>query len=162
MDKAAYVRGSNLPVSTKHCREIASFIKGKEERRVITLLEQVVAQKTAVPFRRFNRDVGHRPGHVGPGRYPEKASRMVISLLKSLVANAQQKGLDVKSLCIASAIANIASRPARYGRHRRRVTKRSHFEITAVEKETKIEPRAEKPQAQQQQKKPAHKMEKKQ
>ncbi len=138
----ARVLGSNLPVSTKQCREIAQFIKGREVQRAVQLLEAVKTHKVAIPFKRFNRDMGHRPGHVGPGRYPEKASLQVVVLLKSLIANAQQKGLDVNNLYVKSAIANIASRPGRYGRQRGRTSKRSHFEIIAAElpnerKETK-------------------------
>ncbi len=160
MDKTqARVIGSNMPVSSKHCREIAIFIKGKEVGRAISLLEDVIAQNVAVPFKRFNRDVGHRPGHVGPGRYPAKASKMVIMLLKSLIANAQNKGLDVNSLYITSAVSNIASRPARYGRQRRRVTKRSHFEIVASEKAVERKSKADQKPQSQKQKNPEQKSE---
>ncbi|MDO8555780.1 MAG: 50S ribosomal protein L22 [Nanoarchaeota archaeon] len=137
----AKVSGSNLPVSTKHSVAIASFIRGKQVNKALALLEQVTIEKVAVPYKRFNRDVGHRPGHVGPGRYPFKASKAVIMLLKSLVANAQQKGLDINNLYIQHMTANVGARPFRYGRHRRIKAKQTNIDIVAVQrKETRTKP----------------------
>src|SRR3989344_5516355 len=137
--KVARVVGSNLPISTKHSVEIASFIRGREVNKAIKLLEQVIAMKVAVPFKRYMHNVGHKPGHVGPGRYPEKASRAVVALLKSLIANAQQHGMDTASLYVHAVMANQAARSYRGGRQRRRKAKRTNMQIFAAERVARSE-----------------------
>ncbi|MEK6904447.1 MAG: 50S ribosomal protein L22 [Nanoarchaeota archaeon] len=132
--KTAEVHGKDLPVSTKQSIEIASFIRNRSVNKAISLLSQVLEKKIAVPFRRFKRDIGHKPGKTGPGRYPQKASETMISLLKSLVANGQNKGMDTNSLIIRTIMANKASRPFRYGRKRRIQARRTHIDIIAVER----------------------------
>ncbi|MDO8556691.1 MAG: 50S ribosomal protein L22 [Nanoarchaeota archaeon] len=138
--KQARVVGSNLPISTKHSVEIASFIRGREVNKALQLLESVVAMKVAVPFKRYMHNVGHKPGHVGPGRYPEKASRAIILLLRSLIANAQQLGMDTNSLYVHTVMANQAARSYRGGRQRRRKAKRTNMQIFAAERvvDTKV------------------------
>jgi len=132
--KTARVVGSNLPISTKHSVEIASFIRGRDVNKAVQLLESVVTHKTAVPFKRYKHNVGHKPGHLGPGRYPEKASEAIIVLLRSLVANAQQLGMDVNSLYIETMMTNLAARPFRGGRQRRRKARRTNIQIIAAQR----------------------------
>ena len=133
----AKVIGRDLPISTKHAIEICSFIRGKNLQKSVEYLKKVAELKKAIPFRRMNRGVGHRPGNMGPGRYPEKAARYVIQLLNSLEANAQNKGLNVNALILREIIANKASEPWHAGRHRRVKMKRTHIEIVAEEIENK-------------------------
>lgn len=129
----AIVNGRNLPISTKHAIEIAKFIKGKSIQKSKALLEHVVQKKIAVPFTRFKRDMGHKPGRMAAGRYPEKASQHFITLLDSLESNALNKGLDTESLIITTIIPNKASRPWHPGRQRRTKMKRTHVTILAEE-----------------------------
>lgn len=129
----AVVNGRNLSISTKHAIEIAKFIKGRSVQQSKTLLEQVIKQKVAVPFTSFKRDMGHKPGPMAAGRYPEKASKEFIMLLDSLEANAVNKGLDTNALRITTIIPNKASRPWHPGRQRRRKMKRTHVTILAEE-----------------------------
>mgnify|MGYP001596982172 FL=1 len=68
------------------------------------------------------------------GRYPFKASRHILTLLSSLEANAQNKGLNVGSLYLKSIITNRASRPYHFGRMRRIKMKRTHIQIIATER----------------------------
>lgn len=128
------IHGKNLPISTKHSIEIAKFIRNKNVNNAMEMLNKVIEKKTAVPFGRFNRDVGHKPGKVGPGRYPQKASKTIINLLESLIANAQNKGMDINSLSIQKIIANRASTPYRSGRRRRIKARGTHIDIIAIEK----------------------------
>lgn len=130
----ASVYGKDLSISKKHAVEICARIRGKTVKESKAFLQKVIAKKTAVPFTRFNRDMGHKPGHTGPGRYPLKASTMLIQLLNSLEANAQNKGMDVNSLRITTIIANKAHTPWHLGRFRRRKMKRAHIKIVAEEK----------------------------
>lgn len=99
----AEATGKNLSISKKHAREILKFVKGMEVNKAINQLERVIAQKTAVPFKRFNKKIGHRPG-IGAGRYPKKASEAIINTLKSAKNNALNKGLQEEKLIIKEGI----------------------------------------------------------
>lgn len=147
MEKAhiATAKGYNLPLSRKVCIELANFIRGKDIEKVKKLLDGVLKKTTAVPFKRFNKDRGHKKG-IGPGRYPEKATNYVLKLIKSAEANAQNKGLNTSNLVLSSIVVNKGSTQWRYGRQRRRQMKRAHVEVTLTEKEIKKEekPKAEK------------------
>ena len=137
MTETAKVIGRDLSISTKQAVEISKFIKGKTIKRSKELLSKVIEGKLVVPFTRFNRDTGHKKGKIGPGRYPKKASSIIVKLLNSLEANAQNKGLDTNSIYIKKMIANKASEPWHFGRIRGRKMKRTHIEIVAEELEKK-------------------------
>lgn len=122
----------NASVSTKHCIEIATRIKGKSVDAAKRILNDAIELKVAIPFKRFNMNVGHRPG-MGPGRFPEKACGEVLKALNSVEANAQNKGLNSSELKIVHICANRASTPWHYGRQRRRKMKRTHIEIVVEE-----------------------------
>ena len=75
-------------------------------------------------------EIPHRKGKMGSGRYPIKAAKNFIVLLKSLSANANVNDLD--NPIIFEAVANNASRPfGQFGRVRR---KRTHIRIVARNK----------------------------
>ena len=101
----ASVNAYALPISTKQSVEIASFLRNRKVSQAKTLLSEVIAMKMAVPFKRYNRDVGHKPG-IAAGRYPIKASKEFLNLLNTLEANAEFKGLDSKNLIISTIKAN--------------------------------------------------------
>jgi len=124
--------GRSLGISLKHSMEIGSYIKGKTLLRSKAFLENVIEKKEAVPFRKFNADVGHKPG-IGPGRYPIKAAGEILKLLKSIESNAQEKDMDVSTLYVCHFCANKASQPMRPGRHSRREAKKTHVEIALKE-----------------------------
>lgn len=124
--------GRDLSVSMKHSLEICSFIKGKNLTRAKNFLQNVVDKKEAVPFKKFNDNVGHKPG-VGSARYPVKAAGEILKVLRTVESNAKEKGMDTDTLFVKHASANKASRPMRYGRHSRREAKRTHVEIALKE-----------------------------
>ena len=130
----ASVRMNNLPISTKHCVEISNYLRYKNTNLAKKFLEDVSTLKKAVPFKRFNRDRGHKPG-MAAGRYPQKAAKEFLRLIKSAVSNAQDKGLNTSNLKIVKIMANKASVPLTGGRNRHG-TKRTHLEI--IVKEGKI------------------------
>jgi large subunit ribosomal protein L22 len=119
-------------VSTKHCIEICNHIKGRKISAAKTILNDAIELKKAIPFKRFNHNVGHKR-KIGPGRYPQKACQEVLTVINSCEANAQGKGLNTSELIITHICANMASRPWRYGRARRRKTKKTHVEVVLVE-----------------------------
>lgn len=132
-ESLAKVYGRNLPISTKHSVEICSFIRGKNLQKAKNLLQKVIEKKLAIPFKRFNKNIGHKRG-IASGRYPQKAVSYIIKLLNSVEANAQNKGLDANSLFIEKIVANTASVPWHSGRKRKRKMKRTHIEIIVKEK----------------------------
>lgn len=107
-DNLARGKVNEAPISPKHAIEIARFIRGKSLDEAEAYLEDVVALKKAVPFKRFNRNVAHKRGLVGwdAGRYPQKASRVYLKLFNSVRKNAEYSGLEVKNLKIIHVSAN--------------------------------------------------------
>ena len=64
----------------------------------ISYLEDVIAEKKAIPYTRRTRRgrggntmAGHRKGKMGPGKYPRKASKVFIKLINSAMDNARQR-----------------------------------------------------------------------
>lgn len=128
----AKARALNLPVSSKHCIELSRNLRYKTTVEAKKLLEGVLSYKKALPFYRFVHDIGHRQG-VGSGRYPQKATKEFMHLVKAVEANAQAKGMNTANLKIIKILANRAAAPQTGNRHRRG-TKRTHLEIEVREK----------------------------
>jgi large subunit ribosomal protein L22 len=140
--KMARAMGVSLPISTKKSVELCSFIRGKDLGKVIRLVQGVIDQKIAVPFRKYAKGgTGHRPGSVGPGRYPINVCKDVMELLLQVKANAKNKGLDPNNLTVISVLANKGAMAWHYGRQRRRRMKRTHIEIVVAESEKKANPK---------------------
>jgi len=131
-EKCAKAIFRDQDISTKHSVEICRQLRGKPLAKAITYLEDVIALKQAVPFLRYLGDVGHKRG-MAAGRYPVKASKAFLRLIKSAQKNASNKGLDEENLIIKHICAHKASRPMRYGRKTRREMKRTHIEIVVEE-----------------------------
>src|SRR3989338_3092883 len=123
--------GRNLSISTKHSVEICSLLRGKKLSDAIRILDESIKMKRPIPHRRFTGDVGHKPG-MGPGRYIVNACTEIKIILKSVQANASVKGLG-KNLVITHMCAHKAATPMKYGRHRRRQSKRTHIEVFVAE-----------------------------
>lgn len=100
--RSSRAMGMELSISPKHAREICRAIRGMKAIDAESFLEDVAALKRPVPFRRYNRNVAHRHGLEGwdAGRYPEKAARAMLTVLKNAIANAEYKGMDKESLRI--------------------------------------------------------------
>lgn len=137
-ENQALVNAYNLPFSWKDAVEVCRFLRRRTIQDAKKVLERVLEKKTAVPIKKFGlRDRGHRPGKVGPGFYPQKSSMYILKLLKTLEANAQDKGLNVSNLVLKELIPNKASQPWHSGRQRRRKMKRTHIKIIAEEIKSK-------------------------
>lgn len=135
-EHSASAKSTNLPISTKHGIEIGHFLRFKTTAFAKNYLEDVIALKKAIPFRRHNRDVGHRKGPMAAGRYPQKAAKEFLKIVKAVEANANAKGLNTSVLKISKLIANKAASPMGGGRSRTS-SKRTHLEIEVVEGKTK-------------------------
>jgi large subunit ribosomal protein L22 len=88
--------GMELHISPKHAREICRTLRGMRANLARAFLEDVIALKKPVPFKRYRRNVAHRHGLVGwdAGRYPEKAAKAVLIVLDNALANAEYKGME--------------------------------------------------------------------
>ncbi len=98
-EKTSKALGKELHISRKHAHEIASAIKGMKLENAREFLEDVAALKRAVPYKRYTRNVPHRKG-MCTGRYPQKAAKEFLRVLKNAESNATYKGLDSENLRI--------------------------------------------------------------
>jgi large subunit ribosomal protein L17e len=111
-------------------REVSHNIKGMECSRAVKFLEDVLQFKRAVVFTKFTGGVGrHAQGKLvkAPGdkvRWPQKATKIVLNLLKNAMANAETKGLEAEDMVIAHIQCNRAPQ-------QRRRTYRAHGRINA-------------------------------
>lgn len=127
----AIVDVSNSPVSTKKSRDFCKFIRGKKLDVAIKELEEVKAMKRAIPAK---GEVSHQKGKgMAGGIYATRTAEHFLVLLKSLLANSNNVGLE--NPVIDEAIANIGQRP--YGRFGRARKKRTHLKLVAREMKTK-------------------------
>jgi ribosomal protein L22 len=124
----AVAYGRTLPISTKTGKYICKFIKGKEIDKAIEELNKVILLKKVVPYK---GEIPHRKGKgIMSGRYPIKASKYFINVLKALKGNAVVNGLELEKTRIHIASANKATRPMKT---RRREAKRTHIILKAKE-----------------------------
>lgn len=137
----AIANGWDLPISPKYARDICKFIRGLPIEKAINKLEEVEKKRLAVPMK---GEYGHKK-HAkkfasGSGKYPQKAAREFIKLLKNLSANSISNGLEKP--VISEARSNVGSRPmARFGMWKR---KRAHVKLIAKEKPQKSKKKTKK------------------
>ncbi|MBI5872017.1 50S ribosomal protein L22 [archaeon] len=137
--KTAFANLAQLPVSTKHTVMLARFIRCKPVEKAKKMLSLIISKKLAVPFPRFNFDLGHKKPHIGPAQYPVKAATAMLAALNSAEKNAINKGLNEKKLFISACIANKGVRHQHTGRKIRQRMKRTRIFIEVREKEEKKE-----------------------
>ena len=135
-DRMARASTDSAPVSTRHWIEIASLLRQKDLQKAKKILERVLELKQPVPFNRFDKGMGHKHG-MAAGSYPIKAGAIFLTLLNSVEANAQSRGLNANNLTIVHIEANKAGNRRHGGRHGGRVMKRSHIEVVVAESEAK-------------------------
>ena len=133
--------GRDLSISTKHSIEICRHIRGMPLEKAMIVLEDTIDKKKAIPFKTFNWNLGHKT-KIGPGRYPVKASKEILSVLENAENNAQFKGLVPARLKIIHCSAQKAFNPGKRGRSSGSDTKRTHIEV--VVKEERVEKKATK------------------
>ncbi|MCL2509671.1 MAG: 50S ribosomal protein L22 [Methanomassiliicoccaceae archaeon] len=100
-DISAKALAKDQPVSPKFAREVAGVIRGMKVERAVATLEEVIALERAVPLKRYKKRVSHKKG-TGPGRYPVKASKAILAVVKSAMSNAEYKGLDASNMAIST------------------------------------------------------------
>ncbi len=124
---SATINVSGVQISTKYSIAICKFINKKTIPQAIKDLEQVMILKKPVPMK---GEIPHRKGKIMSGRFPIRASKHFITLLKSLQSNATQH--DLEEPIITQAIANKGQTV--YGRGGRTQKKRTNLRIVCTEK----------------------------
>jgi len=102
---AARAMGRELRVKFKDCKEVCAAIRGMKAEEAKTLLEKVLDEKAYIPGKKMTRQGGHKPGMKPFGYRPVKTVKAVLAVLKSAIANAEFRGLDVKNCIVKSALA---------------------------------------------------------
>ena len=140
-DRTALASGRNLRISYKHAVEICDAIRGMRLDQAMEFLEDVIAKRRAVPFRRFHGKVAHRRGLEGwpAGRYPVKAAKAILKVLENAQANAEYKGLDTSRLQIVHIAAQKGIKirkfiPRAFGRATPFFSQLTHIEVAVEER----------------------------
>ena len=140
-EKTAKASGREIRVSHKAAREVCRAVKGMMLSKAKTYLQDVIEKKKAVPFRRYNKKLGHRGGleKTFAGRYPVKTSQKILHVIEAAEANAENKGLDLDRLRIIHAAAYPGIKIKRYtprahGRASPKYETTTHIEIVLDEK----------------------------
>jgi large subunit ribosomal protein L22 len=134
----ARARGIELPMSPKKTYEVLNAIRGLPVDRARQILEETIAMRRAIPFRRYNQETAHHRG-TGPARYPVKVARSVLQVLKNAEENAEYESLDTDRLYVkvaASARGRIrkASMPRAQGRATQWNEQTTNVEIILAER----------------------------
>ena len=141
--KSSKAMGADLRVHFKNTRETAMAVKGMSLKRAKEFLNNVIAKKEAVPFRRFSGGVGrHAQGKqwgVTLCRWPQKSAKHVLYLLKNAEAHAEVKGLDADLLHVSHIKVDAAQRGRRrtyraHGRINPFMSSPCHIEVILTEK----------------------------
>jgi large subunit ribosomal protein L22 len=139
---AVHVRASarEVDVSHKTAREVCKSIVGMTIPQARSFLEDVIAFKRAVAFRRFKLKSGHRSELQGfaAGGYPVKAAAEVLKVLENLQSNAEFRGLNPDRMKILHAAAHAGRRipgfvPRAFGRSSPSMKTLVHIELVGTE-----------------------------
>ncbi|MEM3736781.1 MAG: 50S ribosomal protein L22 [Candidatus Bathyarchaeia archaeon] len=138
-NKTAIASGRDLKISPKAAREICATIRQMRLKDAEAFLADVIEKRRPVPFKHHNKEVPHRRGLQGwyAGRYPVKAARELLKLLKSLEANAGEKDLEIESLKIIHAAAQRGMKirkvvPRAFGRSSVHARELVHIELAVA------------------------------
>ncbi len=140
-DPTKHVRSSirEKDISHKHAREISRRISGMRLEKARDYLQRVANMESAVPMKRFKKQVGHKsdPGLMA-GRYPQKSAKEFLKLLDNLESNAEFKGMDMDRLKIINVTSHkgvLIKRftPRAMGRASPKNNVRTHVELVAQE-----------------------------
>ncbi len=140
--KFAKAQVHDVDASFKDLGAVCDAIRRKHADAAAELLEKVSEGGTPILYRTHNKRLGHRHELGGKkGRYPRKAAKIVLQVLKNALANASTKGLG-DPLVVAHACANkqmIYPRMASKG-----TSRRSNYETAKVELVLEESPEAQK------------------
>ncbi len=130
-------------VSVKDMRELVNAVKKMKLDKAIEFLEKVIQLKEPVPFKRYKGKIAHKRGMGDKwkwpsGRYPVKAAKYLLQLLKNVRNNAENKGLDTSKLVIEHIAAHKGITlkrwmPRAFGRSTPKFDRRCNVEVVVRE-----------------------------
>ena len=139
-DRTAVATGRDLRISPKHAREIAKAIRGMTIEQAQKYLDDVIAFKKSIPFRRHNKKMAHRSDLVGwySGRYPVRACKAFKKVLENLENNAIFKNLDSEKMRLVHVVSQRARKiqgivPRAQGRATPKIKTLTHIEMVGEE-----------------------------
>ena len=139
-DKTAIATGRNIDISPKHAIEVTRALRGMKLEQAMDYLDEVIALKRSIPFKRHNKKVGHRSDLVGwhSGRYPVKACKEIKKVLENLENNAIFKGLDSEKIKLVHIISQRARKikgfmPRAQGSSSPKYNTLTHIEVVGEE-----------------------------
>ncbi|WVZ92017.1 hypothetical protein U9M48_038116 [Paspalum notatum var. saurae] len=150
--KVRFCLGYSLSIrafdAVMNTRETAFALRKLSLAKAKRYLEDVMAHKQAIPFRRYCGGVGRtaqaKSRHSnGQGRWPAKSARFILDLLKNAESNADVKGLDVDNLYVSHIQVNQAQKQRRrtyraHGRINPYMSSPCHIELILSEKEEPV------------------------
>jgi large subunit ribosomal protein L17e len=154
--KSAKARGSDLRTHFKNMRETAMAIKKMELQEAKKYLEEVIAMRRCIVFRRYCGGVGrtaqakNEGSTNGQGRWPKKSAEMLLNILKNAESNAEVKGLDTDALSVFHIQVNRAVQQRRrtyraHGRINPYMSSPCHVEVVLSEAVEAVKKEAENP-----------------
>ena len=120
--KSCKARGSDLRVHFKNMRETAMAIKNMEFNAAKKYLEDVIAMRRCIVFRRFCGGVGrtaqakNEGSTNGQGRWPKKSAEMLLGILKNAESNAEVRYSSSRSPLRAGFLPMVGDRRGRGAR----------------------------------------------
>lgn len=127
----AIANGFSLRISPRQSVSVCKVIMGKSPENAIVRLEEVIAEKRAVPM--AATEAGHKKGRgLAGAKYPKNACRAIIDIVKQAGANAIVNGIENPVITIAKS--DRASAPFRKAG---RKAKRAHIHIEIKERGAK-------------------------
>ncbi|RLF11006.1 MAG: 50S ribosomal protein L22 [Thermoprotei archaeon] len=140
-DKTCLASGRDLRVSFKKMVELCASIRGLKLEEAEKLLEDVIAKRRMIPFRRFKKKRAHHGSIDGypAGGYPVKAAKELLKVLKNAENNAENKGLDASRLYVKHAAAQKGFKirkyiPRAFGRATPYFQELTHVEVALEER----------------------------
>jgi len=101
----ARATGKELRIRFKDSIEVCAAIKGRKAKEAADYLQAALDNKAYIPFKKTKSQHGHTKGMKPFGRRPVKTLEGVLGVLKSAIANAEFKGLDLDNCVVISSAA---------------------------------------------------------
>ena len=108
----------DLNASYKDLSQVLAAITKKTIKQAEEILQDAIAKKMPIHYRKFAKNLGHRSELGGKkGRYPVKEAKFALQLLKNAIANANSKGLNRDNLYVAAVAAHKQNQLMRYRKY---------------------------------------------
>jgi len=130
-EDCACARIEGVDASYKDLAQVCGRVRGKDAAWAFSFLEKASKGEIPVLYKKHNTRLGHRRELGGKkGRYPKKAAKIVLKLLKTAVSNGVVRGLGEEYRIIAANANKKFSYPRMAPKGRRA---RAYYELARLE-----------------------------